>query len=94
MGLLHRHHSEEKLWIDLKKLNESIVQPKFESMTPFQAVRTIPPGMKYFTVVDILKTYHQVPLGDESSDVTTFFTQFGRYRYLRLPLGVTHARDE
>ena len=63
-------------------------------MTPFQAVRTIPPGMKYFTVVDALKGYHQVLLDDESAELTTFSTPFGRYRYLRLPFGITHAGDD
>ena len=83
-----------RLCVDFRKLNESIITPKFESMTPFQAVRTIPPGMRYFTVVDALKGYHQVPLDDESADLTTFSTPFGRYRYLRLPFGVIHAGDD
>ncbi len=39
--------------------------------------------MKYFTVVDALKGYHQVPLDDEKADLTTFSTPFG-LGYLRL----------
>ena len=83
-----------RLCVDFRALNENIVRPKFESMTPFQAVRTIPPGMMYFTVVDALKGYHQVPLDDESADLTTFSTPMGRYQYRRLPFGITHAGDD
>ena len=45
-------------------------------------------------MIDALKSYHQVPLDDESIDLTTFSTPFGRYQYLRLPFGVAHAGDD
>jgi hypothetical protein len=45
-------------------------------------------------VIDALKGYHQVQLDDESIDLTTFSTPFGRYQYLRLPFGVAHAGDD
>ena len=83
-----------RLCVDLGALNKCIVRPRFESQTPFQAVRTIPPGMKFFTVVDALKGYHQVPLDEESAAMTTFSTPVGRYQYLRLPFGVVHAGDD
>jgi hypothetical protein len=69
---------------DFTILNKSIIRPRFETATPFQAVRTIPPGMHFFTVVDALKGYHQVLLDDESAEMTTFSTPFGRYQYKRL----------
>ena len=50
--------------------------------------------MQFFTVVDGLKGYHQVPLDVESTDLTTFSTLFGRYQYERLPFGVVHAGDD
>ena len=83
-----------RLCVDFRNLNKSIIRPTFETITPFQAVRTIPPGMKFFTVGDALKGYHQVPLVEESADLTTFSTPMGRYRYRRLPFGITHAGDD
>ena len=50
--------------------------------------------MKFFTVIDALKGYHQVPLDDESIDLTSFSTPFGRYQYLRLPFGIKQAGDD
>jgi hypothetical protein len=79
---------------DFTSLNRCIIRPVFEAPTPFQAVRTIPPGMKFFTVIDALKGYHQVELDDESSLMTTISTPYGRYKYLRLPFGVSLAGDD
>ncbi len=50
--------------------------------------------MKFFTVIDALKGYQQVRLDEESSALTTVSTSFGRFQYLRLPFGVTHAGDD
>ena len=76
--------------VDFTNLNNFIIRPIFETATPF---RTIPAGMKFFTVIDALKGYHQGPLDDESAAMTTFSTPFGRYMYHRLPFGTCHASD-
>ena len=52
------------------------------------------PSRKFFTVIDALKGYHQVPLDDESAEMTTFSTPLGRYMYRRLPFGICHAGDD
>jgi hypothetical protein len=57
-------------------------------------VRTIPPGIQFFTIIYALKGYHQVRLDEESAALTTFSTPFGRYQYRRLPFGITHAGDD
>ena len=81
-----------KLCVDLG--HKCFVRPRFGSQTPFQAVLTIPPGMKLFTVVDALKGYHQVPLDAETVAMTTFSTPVGRYQYLWLPFGVVQAGED
>lgn len=63
-------------------LNHCIIRPTFDYTTP-QAVRTIPTGKKFFTLIDALKSYHQVELNEESSAMTTFSTPFGRYNSYR-----------
>ena len=86
--------ADAPLAIDFRELNECKIRLNFDTATPFQAVRTIPPGMKYFTIIDALKGYHQVLLDEASIDPTTFSTPFGRYQYLRLPFGVKHVGDD
>ena len=40
---------------------------------------------KLFSVLDAKDGFHQVKLDEQSSYLTTFWTPFGRYRYLRMP---------
>ena len=49
---------------------------------------------KVFTVLDAKDGFFQVKLDDESSYLTTFWTPFGRYRYLRRPFGISSAPEE
>jgi hypothetical protein len=52
-----KKNGDIRLVIDFRELNKCIIRPNFETATPFQAVRTIPPGMKFFTIIDALKGY-------------------------------------
>ena len=49
---------------------------------------------KIFTVLDAKEGFYQVKLDDNSSHLTTFCTPFGRYRYLRMPFGISSAPEE
>ena len=46
-----------------------------------------------FTVHDAKDGFHQVQLDKESSYLTTFWTPFGRYRYLRMPFGISSPEE-
>ena len=50
-------------------------------------------GSKKFTKVDGTSSYLCIVLDYESSLLTTFNTPWGRYRFLRLPWGLTCAQD-
>jgi hypothetical protein len=54
-----------------------LIGSKFDNPTPFQSVRYIPKEMKFFTVVDALKGYHQCALDTESIALITFATPEG-----------------
>jgi hypothetical protein len=49
---------------------------------------------KIFSVVDAKNGFGHVELDDESSYLTTFNTPFGRYRWLRMPFGISSAPEE
>ncbi|BFZ25831.1 hypothetical protein BsWGS_28870 [Bradybaena similaris] len=59
--------------------------PRFEEL--FAKVA----GGKSFTKLDLTHAYQQLPLSDESKDLTTINTQRGLFRYNRLPFGVSAA---
>ena len=52
------------------------------------------PGARYFSVLDAKSGYWLVELDEPSSFATTFGTPWGRYRWLRMPFGLSPAPEE
>ena len=50
-------------------------------------------GAKLFSKLDANSGFFQVILAGDSAPLTTFITPFGRYQYLRLPMGITSAPE-
>ena len=49
---------------------------------------------KVFTIVDVSEAFHNVVLDEPSSPLTTFQGPNGRYRYLRMPFGISSSPEE
>ena len=49
---------------------------------------------RVFTVLDAQNGFWHIQLDESSSYATTFGTLWGRYRWLRLPFGVSPAPEE
>ena len=49
---------------------------------------------KCFSLVDVREGFLHVRLDEESSLMTTMNTSYGRYRWLRLPFGISSAPEE
>ena len=45
-------------------------------------------------MLDAKDGFYQISLDEASSKLTTFWTPFGHYRYLRMPFGVSLAPEE
>ena len=48
---------------------------------------------RLFSKADVASAYWHVKLDDESSHLTTFQTCHGRYRWLRLPFGISVSAE-
>ena len=62
-------------------------------MNTIDDVATRLKGSKVFTTLDANMGYYQLKLTEESSFLTTFNTPNGRYRYLRMPMGISCAAE-
>ena len=82
-----------RLCIDPRDLNRAIKRPKYQMPTLEEILPTLSKA-KIFTVLDAKDGFHQVKLDDTSSYLTTFWTPTGRYRYLRMPFGISSAPEE
>ena len=82
-----------RICLDPKDLNRAIIRPIY----PAKTIDEITPKLskaKIFSVLDANKGFWQIELDDESSYLTTFNTPFGRYRWLRMPFGISSANEE
>ena len=78
--------------VDLQKLNAQCLRETHHCQSPFRLACLVPPNTKK-TVVDATDGYHAIELDEESKPLTTFITEWGRFRYRRLPQGYTAAGD-
>ena len=51
-------------------------------------------GSKYFTKCDAKNGYWQIPIEEKSQELTTFLTPWGRFKFLRAPMGLSSTGDE
>ena len=82
-----------RICLDPKDLNKAVLRPKYQMPTLEEILPKLN-GAKVFTTLDAKDGFHQIGLDEESSKLTTFWTPFGRYRYLRLPFGISVAPEE
>ena len=70
--------------IDYQYLNSQYKRETHYTASPFQLAMQVPPNTKK-TVLDAVDGYHSVILDEESQPLTTFITEWGRFKYLRIP---------
>lgn len=85
-------NGKPRICIDPKPLNKALKRSHF----PLPTIDDILPELsnaKVFTVCDVKHGFWHVRLDEESSYLTTFATPFGRYRWLRMPMGISPAPE-
>ena len=78
-----------RLCVDLTKLNRHV-----KPATAYDKISSIPRGENYKTVLDAKTGYWQIKIADEDQHLTTFITPYGRYKFLRAPMGLISSGDE
>ena len=82
-----------RICIDPKDLNSAIRRSHYPMPTLSDILPKIT-NAKVFTVLDAKEGFWQIKLDEESSLLTTFWTPHGRYRWLRMPFGISSAPEE
>ncbi|XP_047998796.1 uncharacterized protein K02A2.6-like [Leguminivora glycinivorella] len=81
-----------RVTVDYTELNKSVMREYHPLPTVEECLAQLA-GSKYFSKIDAVKSYFQVELTEDSKDLTTFITPFGRYRFNRMPMGMNSSSE-
>ena len=87
MVCVRKKNGRVRICIDPTDLNKAICREHYP-MNSIEDIVTRLHGSKYFSTLDANMGYYQIKLTEKSSMLTTFNTPFGRYRYMRMPMGL------
>ncbi|XP_028411133.1 uncharacterized protein K02A2.6-like [Dendronephthya gigantea] len=81
-----------RICIDPRDLNRAIRREHYPLPTVEEVVSRLPKA-RVFSTLDASSGFWQIELDDSSSTLCTFNTPFGRYRFKRLPFGISSAPE-
>ena len=84
--------NDVRICIDPRDLNKALKRPHNPMVTVEEVANRLS-GAKSFMSLDACSGYWQLPVDDESSKLLTFNTPWGRYRFTRLPFGISSAPE-
>ena len=92
MTVVSKPNGKVRICIDPTKLNQAVKRAHYPTKTVEEVAANMPDA-KYFSTFDANSGYWQISLDTASSKMCTFQTPWGRYRFKRLPFGVTTSGD-
>merc|ERR1711954_529223 len=78
---------------DFRGSNKIIQRPVWPFSSTESIIAKVKPEKKWIASIDMLSGYHQIPLSEESSYLTCFITPWGKFQYLREPMGLAPMGD-
>ena len=81
-----------RICADLKKLNVAVKRERYPIPSLEELLAKLK-GARYFSKLDATSGFYQIPLDPETSKLTTFITPVGRYKFNRLPFGISSAPE-
>ena len=92
MVVVPKANGKLRICLDPKDLNRAILREHYPLPT-IEDVATRLHGAKVFTKLDVRSGFWHVMLDEKSSFLTTFQTPFGRFRWKRMPFGISSAPE-
>ena len=81
-----------RIYLDPKNINVAVIREPWFSQTPDDIAHLLADAC-IITTTDCTKGFWHQPLDEESSYLTTFGTEYGRFRLTIMPFGITVAGD-
>ena len=77
---------------DFRELNKLILRQPYP-IPKIQDLLLILEGFCYGTTLDLNMGYYHIELSDKSKELCTIVTQWGKYEYQQLPMGLCNSPD-
>ena len=90
---VEKDDGELRLVTDFQELNKYLERPVHPFPSSQDIIQDILPDSRFFAKLDAVQGYFQVPLDEESADLTTFLLPDGKYRYKVAPMGIKPSSD-
>lgn len=91
--LVKKNNSDRiRICLDPQNLNKCLRREHYKLPT-FEEITNDMKNAKYFTTLDANKGFWQIKLTNQASELTTFATPFGRFKFNRLPYGLSNAAE-
>ena len=90
--IVKKPNGKLRICIDPHELNKALLREHYEMPILDDVLHEIRKS-RIFTKADLSSGYWHIKLTDEASKLTTFQTCFGRYRWLRLPFGLSVSAE-
>ncbi|MEO1300843.1 MAG: reverse transcriptase domain-containing protein [Bacteroidota bacterium] len=79
-----------RLCIDYRALNKITLKDAYPIPNLEDTIYNLH-SMQYFTSLDLMRGYYQVPMSPESKPLTSFVTSSGQWQFRRMPFGLCNA---
>jgi hypothetical protein len=90
--LMVKRDDKLRLCLDPVDLNKELQREEYQMPTIDEILCEVKDG-KVFTTLDAKKGFWQMCLDEPSSKLTTFWTPFARYKWKRMPFGISPAPE-
>lgn len=90
--IVDKKNGKLRVCLDPWNLNK-VIKRKYDNLPSRDQVIAQFAATKYFTKFDAWSVFWEMKLERESSKLCTFITPFGRYKFLRLPFGISSAPE-
>lgn len=92
LEIVEKPNGSLRICLDPIPLNKCIRREHFLIPTVEEIISRLS-NKSFFTVLDLKQGFWQLSLDKKSSELTTFMTPFGRYRWNRVPFGISSAPE-